>query len=467
MRLKWESSCKSFAVLLSAALISGCATSGISPSTTDFSQLPENWRSDLDSSTVASGWFERYVHPELKGSVAKALKQNFSLQETYQRVEFAKQQAIISGADLWPQIDAGLNASRNRSTDPTNYNTSVSLGADISWEADLWGKLSDAERSASLSYASVEAEYQAARLSLVATVSKSWFDVQESALLRTQFEQRVSNLQNNLDIIESGYISGINESLDVYLARSDLATEKARLNGQVEVLASRVRTLQVLLGEYPSGEMDLEQHFPLVTDTTPAGLPSDLLTRRYDIQAAYLSLQAADADLAVAHKNRFPSLRLTGSVGRSSDELSDVLSGGSLAWNIAGGLTQPLFDAGRLEAREAQAMANLKVIEQQYLATIYDAFNEVETTLSTEQSLQRQYNLLVMTRENAEAAEALSFEEYRRGLVSYSSVLDSQRRAFDSQSAVIEVQNQLLRNRINLHLALGGDFQPQETSDNG
>ena len=120
---------------------------------------------------------------------------------------------------------------------------------------------------------------------------------------------------------------------------------------------------------------------------------------------------------------------------------------------------QPLFNAGDLAAREEQARVRLVQLEQQYLERVYQAFSEVETALAQDSALETQYQQYLDAEKNAVAAETLSFEQYQRGLVSYATVLESQRRAFDAQSAVVQLKRQRLGNRIVLYSALGGDFE--------
>ena len=171
-----------------------------------------------------------------------------------------------------------------------------------------------------------------------------------------------------------------------------------------------------------------------------------------------MNLLATDAGLAIAHKQRFPRISLLASSSDVSDELGSLLNGSALAWSLIGNLTQPLFNAGRLKALEEQARTRVIQAEKQYLDQLYKAFAEVENAISRDASLKAQYQATLGAEENAVAALTLSFEQYQRGIVTYTTVLESQRRAFDTQSTVIDLRNQLLQNRISLYLALGGDF---------
>jgi outer membrane protein TolC len=187
-------------------------------------------------------------------------------------------------------------------------------------------------------------------------------------------------------------------------------------------------------------------------------MPSELLTRRSDLQESWLNLLAADSDLASAHKARFPSLTLSASYGLATRELNDLLSGEGNAWTLAGGLTQPLFQAGRLKALEQQAFARVQLAEQQYLDLLYSAFADVENSISRSASLQQRFESFVEAEKNSRAALQLATEQYQRGLVTYTTVLESQRQAYDAVTQVVQLKNQRLQNRISLYLSLGGEF---------
>jgi outer membrane protein TolC len=273
------------------------------------------------------------------------------------------------------------------------------------------------------------------------------------------FEQIVNNAKQNLDIIESGYQQGLNGALDVYLSRNELNTELSNLAEQQATKIQSLRALERLIGRYPDASLTSEQlELPLLDTDIPLGIPSDIISRKPELLASWYQVLAQDAALAFAHKQRFPSINLSASISDNGDQLSDLLSGSSLAWSLIGGLTAPLFRAGDLKANEEIARLQLKQQEQAYLDTMYNAFLDVENAVTTETSLNQRYQTTLAAQKNAEAAEMLAFEQYQRGLVTYTTVLEAQDRSFDAQSTLIRIKNQLLANRVDLHVALGGDF---------
>jgi NodT family efflux transporter outer membrane factor (OMF) lipoprotein len=443
---------------LSALLLAGCSSHGTrldaQPAT-----MPPQWQAQPEAvatDDVAPGWFDTLEDPVLSALLQEGLQANYSLAGQRALVRQAEQSLIIAGAPLYPELDLALDAAR---ADSGAGSVSTRLGADLNlgWELDLWGKLSDSERQANLTLAARRADLAGASQALAGALATAWFELQAVEQQRELISRRLANLEQNLEIIESGYRLGLSSALDVYLARNDVQTEQARAEAQIQLRTEAVQQLQLLLGRYPDGRWPDLASLPALDSPVPAGVPGTLLRRRPDLTSAWMELLASDAALAIAHKQRFPSLTISARLEDSAPRLSDLLSG-SLAWSVAGGLAQPLFNAGRLKAGEAQAQARADQLEQQYRQRVFNAFSEVETALGRNRALAQQYQQYLQAQRNALLAEELAFAQYRKGLVEYSTVLEAQRRSFDAQTQVIDLRAALLTNRIALHLALGGDF---------
>ncbi|OUL59219.1 efflux transporter outer membrane subunit [Pseudoalteromonas ulvae] len=426
--------------------------------------VPSNWQQTSISSAIDSNWLAQLVDPQIHELVAQALENNYQLKSQAYAVAIKEQLLIASGAALWPSLDVSMRSTRNKANQPVNYSNNHSLNLNLSYELDIWGKLSDSERQANLEYLAQKANFEQAKHTLVADVVTAWFKIIEAKKLMQLYQGRVKNAQQNLTIIESGYQQGLSSALDVYLTRNEVNNERSRVANQQAELSQAKRVLERLVGQYPEGELAVKADLPLLLNEIPTGLPSQLMTRKPALIASWYQLLSKDAALAYAHKQRFPSINLTGSIGNSSNEINQLLSPSSLAWSLIGGISAPLFNGGRLAANEERVRLEREQSEQTYLNTLFDAFSSVENALTAGQSLQQRYLTMLAAQENALAAETLSFEQYQSGLVEYTTVLESQKRAFDAQSSVIQIKTQLITNRINLHLALGGDFSSTTTA---
>ena len=217
--------------------MAGCSITAISP---DIQQreLPASWNSDVKQGLVSDDWLADLGDEELSTLVSRAMQDNYQLAEQAARVEEARQSVIINGADRELSLVAG--AARRQSIigeTAKSIGNSFDIGLDLSWEIDVWGKLSDAEKQASLNLLAQQARYQQARHQLAANVSRSWFNVISANQLLILFQQRLANLNIDRDIIERAYRQGINDSLDVYLTRSTVEQERARVARQAQLLS--------------------------------------------------------------------------------------------------------------------------------------------------------------------------------------------------------------------------------------
>ncbi|MDK1286060.1 TolC family protein [Pseudoalteromonas umbrosa] len=457
---------KTSLVVVLPALLLGCqSTSLIESDYLSNIQSPKSWQNQHGVGEVSMNWLQQFTSPQVYGLVSLALENNLNLLRKSTDVEAAQQQLVISGSALWPTLSAEMDSSRLKSLSD-QYSTSHSLTLRMKYELDLWGKLSDEERQANLNVMAGMADYKQHTYDLVADVVISWFSVIESKTQQTLLERRLEVVAQNLDIIESGYKQGLNSALDVYLARTELSNEQAKLAQQETLVTTRIRYLERLVGEYPSGLLAVNAQLPLLDSTISLGVPSMLLTRKPALMASWYQLLAQDAALAYAHKQRFPSINISANYGASGGHFSDAFSFSAAGWSLISGISAPLFNAGNLAAKEELARIELKSKELMYLNSLHDAFAAVENGISKEASLQIRYKETLVAQKNAQLAEQLSFEQYQKGLVSYTTVLDAQKRSFDAQSSLISIKNELIKNRVELHLALGGDFQQTEEVSN-
>jgi NodT family efflux transporter outer membrane factor (OMF) lipoprotein len=443
-----------------SVIAGGCADSAITPQASEVG-MPAGWVRGGDAGNVDFNWLKRFDDDQLTAFVSEAIANNYLLEQERARLYQAEQTVVIVRADRFPELNVSLEGSRRGFTDASDQRvTAESYGADVGarWEVDLWGRLSKRQQAAQLALGAQEARFESIQRDLAAATSGAYFDVMESRQLLEVAQRRLDNAIQSHEIVASGYRQGLNDALDLYLARNQVERQQANFAQQEQVLSETIADLQLSLARYPDGRMQITRALPVMTDPIPAGLPSELLTRRSDVQEAWLNLLSADAGLAAAHKARFPSLSLVGSAGVTSVEFAELLDGDLSVWSIAGGVTQPLFNSGRLEAIEEQALAQVRQAEQQYLNLVFRAFADVENAISRSVSLRERYESFLDAETNSAAALELALEQYQRGLVPYTTVLESQRQAFDAEATVVQLRNLLLQNRISLYLALGGEF---------
>ncbi len=426
---------------------------------------PEDWTAE---SVALPGepraWLADFDSPALTRLVDEALGGNFDLRAALARVDAARARADIAGADLWPQIQLNLDAERRRTVIETGDGTTevtdnrYRLEGAVTWEADVWGRIRNRSRAAAFDAFASEADYRAARLSLAAGVARSWFETIEAEQQLELARTVVRYFRESQEVTEGRYRRGIATALDVRLGRQNVASAESNLALRQRQRDAAARSLETLLGRYPAAGLEIPNELPRIVQEVPVGLPSDLLERRPDLIAARQRLSAAGERLLEANKNRLPSFRLTATGGYGSDELSRLLDYDALVWALIAGVAQPIFEGGRLSAERALAAADDREAWAQYAQAVLDAFREVESTLAAEAYLVDEEAALTRASEEAREAAFLALDEYRRGLTDIVTLLESQRRAVNSEISRLQVARLRLENRVNLYLALGGPF---------
>jgi len=472
---------RSAAILILVAscyFLAGCLTlkSGGNPLSEDLTaKIPEQWLGmpiDVPES-AATSWIHDFNSAQLTSLVRQAVDKNYNLLAASARVRAAGARVRIAGADRYPQLSINQDSSRSQRLRGARFQKTTSnqfaLGADVSWEADLWGRLSDLNKASLDQLDASSADYQASRLSLAADVIKTTLDLVESRMQTELSRQTLKSLQTNLEILDAKLeIGDVNDrtALEISLSRSDVARAEASIAQQQRDVDGAKRRLEALVGEYPAGKIAALSRFPTVKRSVPVGLPSELLLRRPDIVAAEHRVDAALKNLSASRKALLPSLRLTGGAGTSTTEaFKDIFDPDALVWNIAYGLAQPLFEGGRLRGDIELSAAQRDELAADYADIALNAFREVETALAAEAFFKQQEIQLEKASREALLAEELSLAQYEKGLVDIITVLESQRRAFDSRSTLLNIKNQRLQNRVDLYLSLGGDFDHEPDAE--
>jgi len=438
----------------------------------------EAWTADGPNVPIADAptthpWWTAFDDPQLSELIETALAENHDLGAAAQRVEQAAAMARIAAADLKPTIGAGLGAQRQQQVFVglpipgapdvlSSTSTQYSLNVETSWEADLWGRLRAGARAALADAQAAEADYRGARLSLSGQTAKLWFAVAEARQQLDLTRETVKTRTVSTELVRSRYEAGVRPSIDLRLALSNQHSAEALVALAERQLDATVRQLETLLARYPSASLQDEVEIRSLSDLPapiPAGLPAELVARRPDLAAAERRLTAADQRLLVAERSRYPRFSLTARGGSVSAQLGDLVDGDFSVWALVGNLTAPIFQGGRLKAGVQQAEAAGEAGLRTYAAQVLRAYAEVETALAAEQTLRKRELALRRTAEQLEGARRLAETRYVRGVGDYLTVLESQSRELTARIEWIRVRRELLTNRVDLHLALGGGFE--------
>lgn len=446
----------------SIIFLTACATSP-DRSTPPAIDTPDEWTT-RSAQTNPTAWLSDLQSPELTNFVTEALDQNPELEATAARFAQSVAEARIAGADLLPSAGLGLNGNHQKISTfgPTSTGGVIfenyDLAFNLSWELDLWGRLRDRTSAALARVQASQAELAAARLSLAAQTAKAWLNVIEARNQLALAERTAQAYRDNQAAIKSRFERGLSEGFDLRRIRTQAASAEADVSTRQAALDQGTRTLENILGRYPAAALSSTASFPNLPAEVPAGLPADLLQRRPDIIAAERQLAAAEREQSADRKERLPQISLTASSGTASQQFDNLLDGDFSVWTLAGNVTQPIFQGGRIAANIDRSATLLDQAAANYRDTALRAFLEVETTLAAEQFLRREASQLRTADDEATATEALAWERYSKGTGDFLSALDAQRTADTARSRLLAVENRILKNRIDLYLALGGDF---------
>ena len=422
-------------------------------------KTPTQWQMAAESGAVQAGWVETFNDASLNALVIEAQANNRDLAAAAANVDRAWAFARQAGAALAPDVSIAAGATRSGSIDSSRPTTSnLSLGAQVSWEVDVWGRLRSGQRSAVASAQAVEADYRSAQESLAAATSKAYFSAIEANIQTEIARETVGILEETLRIVTVKHENGMASAQDLSLARSDLATARERLTTVEGSFRDAVRSLEALLGRYPGAELEVRETLPAVPPPPPAGLPSELLERRPDIVAAERRVAAAFNATNQARAARLPTIGLTGDVGGASNSLSNLLSSENVSWRVGTNLLAPIFDGGRLREGVRIATAEQEAALAAYGQAAITAFSELETNL--DQGVVVQQRLVDLEEAAAEADNAFRIARlrYDEGEEDLLNVLTIQQRVISARSSLSTAERLLLEQRVNLSLALGGSW---------
>lgn len=448
---------------------------------------PAVWAADENVGGELTGdWVSAFNDAALQDLIVEALTNNNDLRAAAANLTQARARARISRADLLPTVGANFSASRNAIViDPTSaaqagasgggtgggapadadkrlWINNYSLGGQVSWEIDIWGRLLDETRASYQDAAAAYADLAGAELSIAARTAQAWFSLIEARQQRELAERDVIARDSNLRVTDRRYERGVASSLDVRLSRSALGTSRANLALRQRLENEASRSLEVLLGRYPAAELEATDALPLLPALDGAGAPGDILARRPDLVAAEARMNAMGLRSRAARKQLLPQFTLTSQVNTSGPQFADLVDAKRLAGNLIGGVFQPLFQGGRLKYNSERARADAEASVFNYVQTVLGAYEEAENAIAAETLLAAREDALRLAFEEAAAAEELTERRYSSGAATIFNLLDAQTRRISAESQYIQAKQQRVSNRVQLYLAVGGDFLPAD-----
>jgi multidrug efflux system outer membrane protein len=458
--------------LLAASALSACT---LAPKTERPALAVDNaWpiaAANTGSAVTAAdlGWREVFVDPRLQGVIDLSLSNNRDLRVAVLNIERARAQYRVQRAALLPGVDATATVTRGRSSssqtlafpgapidrDVESYTAGVGV---TSYELDIFGRVRSLKDAALQSYLATRETSRAVQISLIAETANAWLSLAADQDLLALAQETLATREESLKLIRSRFEAGASNQLDLRqaetlaeTARSDVATYVAQVEQDRNALRLVVGT-NVPADLLPAGGLVTAQILP----DLPAGLPSDVLTRRPDVLAAEHQLAGANANIGAARAAFFPRITLTGSAGVASNDLDSLFDSGNGTWSFAPRISLPIFAGGANVANLDAAKASRDIAVATYEKTVQTAFREVADGLAVQSTIQDRVGSQERLVAAANDSVRLSRARYGAGIDSSLTLLDAQRTLYTAQQGLIGARLVRATNLATLYKSLGG-----------
>ncbi len=420
-------------------------------------QVPLQWTAmGAGAGNVSDNWLVTFQDDQLTAAVIEGIAYNADLRVGAARVETALLHARLAGAKLYPSVDFLARGGGKMSGDNSGL-TGAALT--VSWELDLWGRVRYGRAAAAADAASTQSDFEFARQSIAALVAKSWFLATEAALQADVARRAIGDGQELVRLAETRSKIGVGTEEDVFVARASVGTYRDSLR-QIELAREQaIRALEILLGRYPGAEARVTPQLPGQPAAVPAGLPSELLERRPDVVAAERRIAAAFNRVHEAKAARLPAIALTTGVSSISSELFVLQDRDNPIWNFGANLLAPIYKGGALKTQVEIRTAEQKQALAEYASVGLRAFSEVENALAAEIAAREREEILAQTMADSLRALEIVQTQFKIGSTDLRFVTQRQLALNATQSALVRMQAEQRVQRVNLHLALGGNFE--------
>ena len=450
------------AAVVLTAILAGCALKSpprrddVVPQALPNLKVPERWTEPGGvAGAVGARWLASFHDPQLDALVQETLASNPDLLVAAARVEQAAAFVKASGATLYPQVSALARGGGALSGDSSGLE---GAGIFANWEIDLWGRVRAGREAASGQYVAADLDTRYARQSLAALVAKSWFLATEARMQKAIAEEMLAASERQLGLAQDRLRVGRGDEYDVALARANLATFRDSVRQLDLAYRQALRALESLAGRYPAAALEVPAQLAALPGPVPVGMPSELLERRPDVVAAERRVAAAFYRVEEAKAARLPRISLTAAVTSISSELFVLKDRDNPVWSAGASISAPLYLGGALQSQIEIRTAEQKQAVAEYGRVGARAFGEVENALSTAFALEdREAILKQAVTDNARVLE-LANVRFRVGTGDLRAVSQQSLALHAARTALLRVQSERLVQRVNLHLALGGEF---------
>ena len=430
-----------------ALLIAAC--SGLKPEPMPALNLPTSaaqgpWQSASQVPPADPAWWQLFQDPVLDDLQRQLVLGNHNLQAVAAQVRQAQAALGTAQASLFPTVNANLGISRSENTPATVTGTNYSLSAPMSWELDVWGRISGLGRAADARLQASREDLAAARLSAQSTLVQTYLALRSADQQLKVLDLAVLAYERSLQLTQYRYQAGVVSAADVAQAQLQWQTAQAqRLDLQTQ-RSQLGHALAVLVGQAPSARTLARRSQALAVPELPQSLSTALLLRRPDVAAAERRVAAANAQVGVTQAAFFPALTLSANAGYRNQDLGSLVGASNVFWSVGPTLVQSVFDGGLRRAARADALAARDLSVSNYRQTVLTAMQELEDNLVAAAQLAAQTQVQAQALQAAQRNMAITEAQYRAGAVSYLAVVTAQTSELSAERSLIDVQTRRL-----------------------
>jgi outer membrane protein, multidrug efflux system len=406
-------------------------------------------------------WETVFQDETLRALIREALANNYDMQIAASRILQAQAVVGITRANQLPSVagSGGVNYQRNALV--PNGPTVDSVGIQLNYIVDFWGKYRRATEAARAQLLATTYGRYIVQTTLISDMATAYFQLRQFDYQLDFSQKDVATDNDAVRLNTIKYKGGDSAITDVYQAELLLQQAEAQVILSQQFIAQSENQISILLGRNPGPiargfRLDNQPHMAVV----PTGLPSALIERRPDVRQSEAALMAANANVGVAKAAFFPQISLTGLFGAQSTALTSFLQGPATVWSLGAEVLQPLYAGGAIRSAYDLAWAQRTEAELNYKQTVQIAFGDVANSL-VGYNQARLYRMKIEEQTNTYQETAnLANVRFAGGVTSFLEVLVTQQQYFTSQVALAVAWNAEMQNYVQLYQALGGGWQP-------
>jgi len=431
-----------------------------------YKQAVDGWKeAHPQDGTIRGIWWDMFVDPQLNALEEQVDISNQTLAVAEAQFRSARAAIRVARSDLFPTVTPTFTATKFR-TSPGGLTTGTRLSSgtfytlpfDVSYEADLWGRVRNTVQSQIATAQASAADLETARLSIHAELATDYLQLRGLDEQQRLFDATVAAYERALELTMNRYNEGVSSGVDVAQAQTQLETARAQALDIRIARAQFENAIAILIGKPPAELTIPPGSLAVNPPVIPIGLPSELLERRPDIAGSERRVASANAQIGVAKSAFFPTLTIAASGGVESSSIGTLLSLPNRFWSIGPVFAQTLFDAGRRKAMTAETEAVYDSTVGAYRQAVLSALQEVEDNLAALRILSDEATQQDLAIQSAQLSLDLAMNRYRGGITTYLEVITAQNALFANQRTAIDIRTRRMTASVRLVKALGGGW---------